>query len=285
MLISEFLSSATRTLQAIGIDSPRLEAELLLSTALGVERQRLFLEMNAQLTDAEHAKANELLEIRASRFPLQYIMGAIEFLDLAFSVEPGVFIPRPETEILVTEARGLLSGLASPVILDVGTGNGVIAIALAVSKPEAQVHATDISPLAIEVARNNAARHGVLDRLSFHIGDLLSAVKPELLPGGVDIVVSNPPYVPTSQIPSLAPEVSKYEPLEALDGGPDGLRCIRAILRDGAALLKTGGWLLLEIGAGQAEAAREIGTSAGLTGIQTVRDLAGIERVLVTRKA
>lgn len=285
MLISEFLSSATRTLQAVGIDSPRLEAELLLSTALGVGRQKLFLVLNTQLTNAECARANELLEIRASRFPLQYIMGTIEFLGLAFSVIPGVFIPRPETEILVTEAVALLPRFASPVIVDVGTGSGVIAVTLAVSKPEAQVHATDISSLAIEVARNNAARHGVLDRVSFHIGDLLSAVTPELFPAGVDIVVSNPPYIPTTQIPSLAPEVSKYEPPEALDGGPDGLCCIRAILRESAALLKTGGWLLLEIGAGQAKAAREIAASAGLTGVQTVKDLAGIERVLVTRKA
>jgi release factor glutamine methyltransferase len=282
--ISEFLSNATQKLHQIGIENPRLEAELLLGAALGIERKRLFLQMNAQLTDAELARARELLEVRATRFPLQYIMEKIEFLGLEFSLKPGVFIPRPETELLVVAARELLSGIVSPVILDVGAGSGVIAISLAVSNPGAVVHAVDISPVAMEITRVNAERLGVGDRISLHVGDLFSAIKPELISGGADLVVSNPPYIPSSQIPSLAPELSKYEPVEALDGGPDGLCCIRVILEEGPASLKSQGWILLEIGAGQAEAAKEIAASAGLVEVRTVRDLAGIERVLVARK-
>ena len=284
MLVSEFLTRATQTLHRVGIDNPRLEAELLLSATLGTERQRLFLEASTRLTNDELATANELLDIRATRFPLQYIMRKIEFLDLEFSLRPGVFIPRPETEILVVEARALMSGLVSPVVLDVGTGSGVIAITLAVGSPKALVYGTDVSSLAIEVGRVNAVRHGVADRLSFHLGHLFSAIRPELTPGSLDLVVSNPPYVPTSQIPSLAPEISKHEPVEALDGGPDGLCWIRAILQEGKVLLKPGGWFLLEIGAGQAEAAKEIATSVGLAETRTVRDLARIERVLVARQ-
>lgn len=284
MRISEFLTNATRILHQIGIDNPRLEAELLLSKALGIERKRLFLEMSTELTDTELVKAKELLEIRATRFPLQYITEKIEFLGLEFLLKPGVFIPRPETELLVVEARTLLSQLVSPVILDVGTGSGVIAISLAVSNPGVKVNAVDISPLAVEVARFNAERHRVGNRVSFHVGNLFSAIKPELTSGGVDIIVSNPPYVPSSQIPSLAPEISEYEPIEAIDGGQDGLCCVRAILREGPALLKSHGWILLEIGEGQAETAREIAALAGLVEKRTVKDLAGIERVVVMRK-
>jgi release factor glutamine methyltransferase len=282
--ISEFLSNGTRTLQQIGIDNPRLEAELLLSKALDIERKRLFLEMSTELTDAELMKARRLLDLRATRFPLQYITEKIEFLGLEFLLEPGVFIPRPETELLVVEARALLSELVSPVILDVGTGSGVIAISLAVGDPRVKIYAVDISPLALEVARFNAERHGVGDRVSFHVGNFFSAIKPEVISGCVDLIVSNPPYVPSSQIPSLAPEISKFEPVEAIDGGQDGLCCVRALLREGPALLKSRGWILLEIGAGQAEATKEIAALAGLVGIRTARDLAGIERVLVMRK-
>ncbi|MCX5800087.1 MAG: peptide chain release factor N(5)-glutamine methyltransferase [Candidatus Eisenbacteria bacterium] len=284
MRISEFLSTAAQILRQAGVDSPRLEAELLLATALGIERKRLFLEANALLTNAEVTKANELVELRAARFPLQYITGKIEFLGLEFSVRPGVFIPRPETELLVVEAGALLSGLVSPVVLDVGTGSGVIAIALAVGSPTAQVHALDVSARAIEVAGTNAVKHGVADRVSLRLGDFSSVIGPEFTPGTADLIVSNPPYVPSSQIPSLAPEISKHEPIEALDGGPDGLLFVRAILGWAATLLKPGRWVLLEMGAGQAEAAREIATSVGLANVRTVRDLAGIDRVLVARR-
>jgi release factor glutamine methyltransferase len=144
-----------------------------------------------------------------------------------------------------------------------------------------RVYAVDISPLALEVARLNAERHGVGDRVFFHAGNLFSAIKPEPVSGGVDLIVSNPPYVPSSQIPSLAPEISTFEPVESIDGGQDGLCCVRAILREGPALLKPHGWILLEIGAGQAQAAKELAASTGLAGIRTARDLAGIERVLI----
>jgi len=284
MTLSEFISAATRALEAVGIESGRLEAELLLCTALGVDRKKLFLETKSQLSAADLARANELLELRKTRFPLQYIMGTIEFLGLSFSVKPGVFIPRPETETLVEEARKILGGLESPAILEIGTGSGVVVVTLAVLFPGATVYATDVSPLAIAVGSENAGRHGVAGRVSFLLRDVRSPAGNESRECSVDMIVSNPPYIPGPEIPFLEPEVSKYEPREAQDGGLDGLDLVRAIAGRSRDFLKPGGWLLLEIGAGQAESAAGIVASAGLASVRIVKDLAGRDRVLVAMK-
>jgi len=283
------LYDAAQTLEQAGIECPRLEAEHLLATALGVERKRLYLEMGALLTDAEVSRARELLGLRATRFPLQYITARVDFLGLEFLIRQGVFIPRPETELLVAEAMALIRGIDSPRVLDVGTGSGVIAISLAASIPNASVQALDISSLAIDVARVNAAKHGVEDRVRFFHGDfcqrdLFSTFDAEFFSGRVDLIISNPPYVPTSEIPALAPEIEKYEPQEAIDGGPDGLKYVRAILERVPALVKADAWIALEIGAGQAQMTREISAAAGLSEVRIVRDMAGIERVFIARK-
>ncbi len=284
MTASQFLQAAVRKLREAGIENPRTDAEILLSLALGVERDRLILRLEEPLRSDELARATALVDERAGRVPLQHITGTVEFMGIQFLVRPGVFIPRPETEFVVVEALKLIERTEGPVVLDVCAASGVIAVSIAVSLPSASVHAADISGAAIALARDNALRHGVPGRLSLHLGDLFAAQGLEQLRGGFDLITANPPYIPSSDIPSLEPEVSVHEPTLALDGGSDGLVVLRRILNEGPPFLKTGGWFAIEIGAGQAACAVELARSAGLAEIRTVRDLAGIERVLVARK-
>jgi release factor glutamine methyltransferase len=284
LTVSQFLKAAVQKLRESGIENPRVDAEILLSLALGIQKDRLILRFDTPLSRDELTRAVALVEKRAGRVPLQHITGAVEFMGMEFAVRPGVFIPRPETEFVVVEALKLLEQVASPVVLDMCTASGVIAVSVAVGKPSALVHATDISDAAIQLATANALKHGVQQRLFFHLGDLFAAEGLESLGGTVDLITANPPYVLSSDIATLEPEVSVHEPLLALDGGRDGLVLVRRILTEGKSLLKSGGWFLIEIGAGQAQAAIEAARSARLTDVSTVPDLAGIERVLVVRK-
>jgi len=284
LTVSEFLSSSTQTLQQIGIENPQLEAQVLLSAVIGIDRNRLLLAMNRELPEVQLRRAERFIELRSSRLPLQYITENVEFLGLDFSIVPGVFIPRPETELLVIEAAERLELVDAPSILEVGTGSGVVAVVLATRFKEALVYANDISRGAIEVARENASTHGVSERILFFVGDLFTALTAERFGGGVDVLVSNPPYIPSSEIPSLAPEVCQHEPIVAIDGGEDGLRFIKAILEHGPAFVAERGWLVLEIGIGEAKAAADMAASAGLEDIRLVKDLSRIERVLVARK-
>ncbi len=285
MTVSEFFSSAIHTLRQSGIESPELEAQILLSAVLEIDKNRLPLVMDTRLSEAQLSRAKRFVESRASRLPLQYITEEVEFLGLGFSVLPGVFIPRPETELLAIEAAGKVEGLRAPKVLEPGTGSGVIAITVAVRCKQAVVWASDISRDAIDVARNNARKHGVSDRVFFHVGRLFDSISTGPAWEGAHLLVSNPPYVPTAEISRLAPEIRDHEPAMALDGGADGLRCVRAVLAQGPALLADGGWLVLEIGLHQGEAAREMAVSAGLEVVDVVRDFSGIERVLVARKS
>jgi release factor glutamine methyltransferase len=284
LTVSEFLATSTRTLRRSGIESPRLEAEILLSSVLGVERGRLVLEMSAELSETQLAEAERRIELRSSRRPIQYITEEVEFLGRNFSVLPGVFVPRPETEFVVTQAVERLKGFSRPRVLEPGTGSGVIAVSLAVLCEQALVYANDVSRTAVEVARRNAVAHGVSERVFLHVGHFFAAFAAERIGEGIDLLVSNPPYVPSAEIASLAPEIRLHEPATAIDGGADGLRCVRAVLKAGPALLASGGWLVLEVGIGQAERAGGAAASAGLRDIQMVKDLSGIERVLVARK-
>jgi release factor glutamine methyltransferase len=284
LTVSEFLSKSIRTLRQNGIENPELEAQILLSTALDIDKNRLLLVMNTELSESQLSKAEGFVELRTTRLPLQYITRNVEFLGLRFSVVPGVFIPRPETELLAMEAIKITAGLPSPLILEPGTGSGVISVILAVKCKQALVYANDISRDAIDVARENARAHGVYERVFFHVGRLFDAVTTEPTWGGAQVLICNPPYVPSAEISLLEPEIRQHEPLAAIDGGEDGLRCIRAILTQGPSLLVNGGWLMLEIGIHQAETVKEMAVSAGLDDVDTVRDLSGTERVLVGRK-
>jgi len=282
--VSQFLQAAVLKLRESGIENPRVDAEILLSLALGIHKDRLLFQLDSRLDQEELERATEFVDERARRIPLQHIVGTVEFMGLEFLVRPGVFIPRPETEFVVVEALKLLEHVAAPVVLDLCTASGVIGVSIAVEKTSAVVHAADMSDKAIDLAAANALKHGVQGRVFLHLGDLFAADGLEPLRAKIDLITANPPYIPSADIATLEPEVSAHEPILALDGGSDGLVLLRRILREGLPFLKAGGWFVIEIGAGQAEAASEAAHSAGLVGIRTVPDLAGIERVLVARR-
>jgi len=258
------------------IDSARLDAELLLAATLGLDRVGLYVNFEKPLDAAELAAFRERVQRRAQREPVQYILGETEFWSLAFNVGPEVLVPRADTEVLVEEALVLTEGSAR--VLDVGTGSGAIAIALAHEKPEILVTALDCSEPALGVARNNAQRNGVADRVTCLLGDLAS------LPAGpFEVIVSNPPYIPSGDWQKLMPEVRDYEPRLALDGGDDGLEAYRQLVVQAGQVLVPGGWLLVEVGIGQAADVSVLFKVAGLVEIGQRDDYAGIPRVVMGR--
>ena len=257
-----------------GIESARLEAELLLAATLGLNRVGLYVNFERPLDTGELAAFRERVRRRAQREPLQYILGETEFWSLAFNVGPAVLVPRADTEILVEEALMRIEGAAR--ILDVGTGSGAIAIALAHEKPEIKVTALDCSEQALEVARSNALSNGVADRVVLLAGDLAA------LPAGpFEMVVSNPPYIPSKDWEGLMPEVRDYEPRLALDGGGDGLQAYRHLAAQAGQLLAPGGWLLVEVGIGQAAEVGALFAAVGLVDVGQRDDYSGIPRVVM----
>lgn len=237
-------------------------------------RAGLLAHPERSLTPAQMSRYKELVDERVSGYPLPHLTGEVEFYGLDFAVTPEVLIPRPDSEVLVDLA--LARGPTT--VVDVGTGSGCIAIALAAHLPEAVVYAIDISPPALAVARDNAERHGLDGRIQFIAGDLL-----DRRPGPVDLIVSNPPYVSADEWAMLPPSIRDHEPRLALDGGPDGLEVIRRLLSQSQGLLNPGGALLIEIGASQGEAAREAAETFFPENGISVRvhpDLAGRDRVL-----
>lgn len=253
-------------------DTPRLEAEILLAHVTGLTRTTLLAHPERPLTADERARYEDLLARRAAGIPLPYLTGRMELFGLEFVVTPDVLIPRPETEMLVERALAW----DPQTVVDVGTGSGCVAVALAVRLPRARIYATDLSRAALSVAMTNARRHGVADRIHFLQADLASPLR-----GPVDLVVSNPPYVAEEEWASLPESVREHEPRLALDGGPGGLRVIRRLLADTARLLRPGGVLLVEIGAGQGSQAAALARAAfPQARIQVYPDLAGYDRML-----
>jgi release factor glutamine methyltransferase len=257
-----------------GIESPRLDAELLLSATLEMDRVALYMNFERPLIADELARYREKVRRRADREPLQYILGETEFWSLPFSVNPFVLIPRADTEVLVEEALKRIAGCSN--VLDVGTGSGAIAVALAHDQPELRVTALDRSEEALEVARGNARRNGVLEHVDCLAGDLNS-----LPPGPFDMIVSNPPYIPSRDWEQLMPEVRDHEPRLALDGGDDGLEAYRRVAVQALKILSPGGWLLVEVGIGQAAVVSALFKAAGLTDVAQRDDYAGIPRVVM----
>ncbi len=234
---------------------------------------------------AETRRYLDLITRRAGRVPVQYLTGRQEFWSLDLRVTPAVLIPRPETEHLV-EACLALNDRPDPILVDVGTGNGCLAVAVAREVPGASVHATDISEAALEVARSNASDHAVAGRISFHAGDLLAPLRGLGLLGRVDFILSNPPYLGEADFARLDPEVREHEPRLALDGGPDGLFVHRRLALEAPAFLKRSGHLIVEFGFGQEERIRTLyGAVRGLEVAAVRPDLAGIPRVCVIRAA
>ena len=262
--------AATHLLPAT--DTPRLEAEVLLGHVMGVSRATLLAHPERLVTSDQESRYTELIARRAAHYPLPYLTGRSEFYGLDFLVTPEVLIPRPETELLVDLA--LARRPAS--VVDVGTGSGCVAIALAVHLPRALVYAIDASAAALAVARLNADRHGVAGRVQLMAGDLLTP-RPRL----VDLIVSNPPYVAADEWAALPVSVRDHEPRLALDGGTDGLVIIQRLLSEAPAVLRPGGVLLIEIGARQGDAASYLALTAfpGST-VRVHADLAGHDRVL-----
>ncbi|MBW6511354.1 MAG: peptide chain release factor N(5)-glutamine methyltransferase [Desulfuromonadaceae bacterium] len=267
------LKSTASYLDGRGIAGGRRDAELLLGQVLKLDRVGLYLNFERPVTVAELDTYRELVRRRAAREPLQYILGETEFWSLPLRVTPAVLVPRSDTEVLVEEALQRLP--ASGNCLDIGTGSGAIAIALAHERPAASFTAIDIDPAALAVARDNAERHAVSGRIAFAEGDLF-----QLAAGCFDLIVSNPPYIRCGDLAGLMPEVRDFEPRRALDGGEDGLDAYRALTRQAPARLNFGGWLLVEIGIDQAAAVRELFTAAGFTDIFMRADYAGIDRVI-----
>ncbi len=264
-----------------GLDSPRLDAELLLAHVLQCKRIDLIVRYDELPSDAEKKAFRELVTKRLDRCPTAYLVGVREFYLLPFEVTSAVLIPRPDTETLVDAAIDFLKKRPTPTALDVGTGSGCVAISVANAVKTATVTAIDVSPDALAVAKRNAARNGVADRVLFLDGNLFSP-----LPAGTtfDLIVSNPPYIPPAEIETLMPEVKDHEPRIALDGGTDGLSFYRRLSAESAKWLKPGGGLMVEIGFTQADAVRSLFEQAGFQAGKTIKDRAGRPRVVVGKK-
>lgn len=269
-------------LAAVGIAAAELEARVLFEHAAGLDLAALLARGREPVGPEAAQRYERLLHERSRRMPLAYITGEREFWSLRLRVDRRVLVPRPETETLVEAALDRIDPGAR--VADVGTGSGAIVIALALELGSGAFLATDSCPSAIEVARVNAAEHGLAQCIEFLEGDLLAPLSG--LPVLLDALVSNPPYIPTAELGELQPEVRDFEPRAALDGGSDGLAVIRRIIAGAPPLLCLGGWLLLEIGAGQADPVRALLRRTGrFEEISTRCDLAGIERVVAARKA
>lgn len=256
-----------------GVENARLESEWLLSAALGLDRVGLYVNFDKPLTETELAVYRGMIARRARREPLQYILGSQEFMELDFEVSPAALVPRCDTETLLAEAVKRSKDAIK--ILDIGVGSGCIAVALAVKLPASQVYGVEQSADALTLAKRNAAKHGV--NVTLVQGSLFEPFN------GVrfDMIVSNPPYIPTGEFDSLQPEVRDFEPREALDGGADGLDFYRSIIPDATDHLNPGGWLLFEVGIGQAKRVLELFTQTGrFEELFTAKDPAGIERVV-----
>jgi release factor glutamine methyltransferase len=267
-----------------GLATPRLDAEVLLAETLGIDRVGLYTHFDQPLKPEELARFKKLILRRLRREPIAYILGKREFWSLPFKVTPDVLIPRPETEILVSEAlktQAHLDGRALR-ILEIGTGSGAISIALAKGLPIARVVATDLSAKALSVAEENALQNGVREQIHFLRGDLFQPLqKGERF----DLVITNPPYIPREQFPSLMPEVRDFEPRIALDGGINGLDFFQRALPMVGKFLDPGGWFLAEMGAGQDQEILKIAEKIpDLNSFDFIKDLAGIKRVFKARK-
>lgn len=265
-----------------GVASPRLEAQLLLAHALDCTRTALYTRYQEQPSEAERTRFRELVQRRVRGSPVAHLLKRKEFFSLEFEVSSDVLVPRPDSEWLVTECLALAKGMSSPRILDLGTGSGCLAIALAQHHKQAVLTAIDISSEALAVARRNAIRHGLVDRIRFLEGDLYSPLGQQ---ERFDFIISNPPYIPSAVIATLATEVRDHEPRIALDGGPDGFAVIDPLLAQASSYLAPGGHLLLEIGHDQEAAGRQrLQARAGWELGKTIQDVAGHPRVLRARR-
>lgn len=276
MNVAEAISFATESLRTAGTPEPARDAKVLLAHSLGKQKTFLIAYPEFELTDEQQDRFSTVIERRADREPLQHILGRQEFYGRDFRVSPDVLIPRPETEAIAELAVSFLADRPEPRFLDIGTGSGCIAVSVAAELPTARGLATDISPAALAIARENAETHGVADRVSFTEADLFG-------PAGdaeFDLIVSNPPYVPLEDFRGLEPEVREFEPRSALTDEGDGLAIIRKIISEAPRHLKPGGRLLIEIGFGQSESVAAMIDASVWLKPAFHDDLQGIPRIL-----
>lgn len=282
MKIREALAVATSRLAEAACPNPRLDAEYLLGFNLTVSRSCLVAHLQDDLVPSLEISYFALVRKRSEGMPIQYIVGKQEFWGLEFEVNPHVLIPRPETELLVEEVLRSLP-LGAVTLVDVGTGSGCIAVALAVERPEAKVFAIDMSEPALELARCNAQNHGVEDRIRLVKGDLLEPLALLLEHEEVDCVCSNPPYVAERDLPFLQREVRDWEPRTALAAGENGLQVIERLIPQALAVLKPGGFLGMEIGYNQQDQVMRL-FKEGWRVVRVCEDLSGIPRIVVAEK-
>lgn len=279
--VYQALAHGTALLAEHGVDSPRLNAELLLAHVLGTQRLPLLLDSQRVLTEphSDHFKA--LLQQRAQRIPLQHLTGSCNFFGHDLRVSRHALVPRPETEGLVEHTLALARSIPNPRILDFATGSGCIAIALAHQLPNATVHALDVSEPALDLARANAAANKLSGHIHFHHGNGFNAL-PTSLAGLFDVIVSNPPYIPSGDIPSLDPEVRDHDPILALDGGPDGLDFYRRLAVECPDWLRQPAWFLAEFGDDQGPSIQKLFESHNFWGkTRLEKDLSGRDRIII----
>jgi release factor glutamine methyltransferase len=285
--VLDVIQRSSEFLTRKGVESPRLQVELMLANVLQLPRLELYLNFDRAVTEVELGRVRELVKRRGEREPLQHVLGSTCFCGLDFAVNSSVLIPRPETEVLAEKAWQQLQQLTktgtsnSPLVLDLGTGSGCLGVILAVKCPEAKVHAIDISEGALEVARANATRLGVLDRVTFYKSDLCAALPKSLT---FELVVCNPPYIPSVQIETLQPEVRDYDPRLALDGGVDGLEYYRRLAGEAPPYMAQESRLMAEFGDDQEKDVSAIFRAAGWRIDELVTDLAGKLRIIVARR-
>lgn len=308
MTVLELLKRTSEYLQKHGIESPRLNIEHLTARVLGCGRMELYLQFDRVLYEDELAKLRELVKRRVAGEPLQHLLGDVEFLGQTFLCDARALVPRPETELLVETLlrryappdalKGAFKPMAAPAtappedaptqflpavrLLDIATGSGVIALSLAKHWPGAEVTATDISPAALAMARENAEKLGLAAKVRFLEGDLLAALPPGEPP--FRGMVANLPYIPTGELPELQREV-QFDPAQALDGGEDGLELVRRLITQSPAHLEAGGWLALEIGHDQGETVKQLALEAGFARAEVVPDYNGIGRFVIAELA
>lgn len=278
------LREAIQTLDEVGVNSPRSEVEWLACSILNCSRANLYSGL-VEFDNGSYQTFEEMLRRRVARVPVQHILARTTFRNLDLAIDQRAMIPRPETELLTGIAiEHLLSRERPSRVLDLCTGSGVIALAIASEVEQVEVWATDVSPQALELARQNSHEMGLEGTVNFEEGDLFEAL-PFWLRGTFDVIAVNPPYVPSGQLPELEPEVRDFDPRIALDGGPDGLSLIRRILCEASQWMADSGLLLVELGVDHYELARSMGQDAGLVVGEAVKDYSGVDRFLIATPA
>jgi release factor glutamine methyltransferase len=285
LTIVEAINKASRKLLDAGVPAAAFDAELLLRHILGRDRTWIITHGDDPLGGEQAALFEESVRRRVTREPLQYITGVQEFWGLDFIVMPDVLIPRPETELVVEAALKAAESIKTPLIVDLCTGSGCIAVSLAKELPESRIFAIDRSRKALGVARQNAQRHGVSDHVRFLEGDLFGPLEELDIRGKMDIITANPPYVRSGDLPLLQPEVKDYEPGMALIAGPEGTEIAGRIIAAAPEFLRKNGFLIMELGQNQADAVvGMVEETRAYTELELLKDLAEIDRVIVAKK-